>query len=184
MGLDQNIFRISRTHYDLNKVYQRSEVSGGILIDEEDAHESSVQQIIPYCQKVRFIDIEYDYPSICRDYDLADDARPFLWNGNIVAFQDGNRKKVEVPASKINEKYTIYKTISGYACNAQEVNYWRKNYLISDWFHEHISVPVENCGYYILNEELIDEFNEAFPDEWIEPEDPADDSALVYWEWY
>ena len=34
MGLDQNIFRISRTHYDLNKVYQHSEVSGGILIDE------------------------------------------------------------------------------------------------------------------------------------------------------
>lgn len=52
MGLDQNIFRVSRTHYDPDKVYQRSEVSGGILIDEEDIQEPSVQQILPYCQKV------------------------------------------------------------------------------------------------------------------------------------
>lgn len=184
MGLDQNIFRVSRTHYDPDKVYQRSEVSGGILIDEEDIQEPSVQQILPYCQKVCFIGEEYDYPAICRDYGLAEDARPFLWNGNIVAFQDGNLKRVEVPESEIDEKYTIYTTVIGYACDAQEVNYWRKNYLISDWFHEHIDVPVENCGYYILNEELIDEFNEAFPDEWIEPEDPTDDAALVYWEWY
>lgn len=78
MGLDQNIFRVSRTHYDPDKVYQRSEVSGGILIDEEDIQEPSVQQILPYCQKVCFIGEEYDYPAICRDYGLAEDARPFF----------------------------------------------------------------------------------------------------------
>ena len=182
MGLDQNILRVSRTHYDPDKVYPYNEIGDGILIYEQDIHESAVQQILPYCQKIQFISEDYDYPAICRDYGLTE-ARPYMWSDDGTAFCDDHRD-VMIPTSEIDEKYTIRKTVIGYACNAREVNYWRKNYLISDWFHEHIDVPVENCGYYILNEELIDEFNETFPEEWIEPEDPTDDAALVYWEWY
>ena len=59
-----------------------------------------------------------------------------------------------------------------------------KEYDIQDWFHENLSVQVENTGYYILDEDTIDEFNKAFPDDAFDAEEPTDDSALFYWEWY
>jgi len=42
---------------------------------------------------------------------------------------------------------------------------------------------VENCGYYILDANVIAEMNELF-DENVSAEDPTDDEALFYHEWY
>ena len=42
---------------------------------------------------------------------------------------------------------------------------------------------IENTGYYILDLETILEFNSYFPQE-LPEEEPSEDSALFYWEWY
>ena len=39
-------------------------------------------------------------------------------------------------------------------------------------------------AYDILSADLQAEFNEAWPDDAIEVEEPDENSALFYWEWY
>lgn len=91
---------------------------------------------------------------------------------------------VNISTDDIESKYTLNKIETCYFAKAEEVSYWRKEYDIQDWFHENLSVQVENTGYYILDENTIDEFNKAFPDDAFDAEEPTDDSALFYWEWY
>ena len=62
--------------------------------------------------------------------------------------------------------------------------YWRKAYDVQEWFHENLGVVVENTGYYLLNTEIIQQFNEAFLERPIPEEPPDEESALVYYEWY
>ena len=82
----------------------------------------------------------------------------------------------------IEEKYTITESIPHYIWQSNEEAYWRKNYALQDWFYDNLE-GVDNCGYYILNADQIAEMNERFGENVVE-DDPTDDEALFYHEWY
>ena len=65
----------------------------------------------------------------------------------------------------------------------ERVAYWRKDYEVEDFFMEKHEDGIENTGYYILDLETIMEFNSYFPRK-LPEEEPSEDSALFYWEWY
>lgn len=71
-----------------------------------------------------------------------------------------------------------------FVCNSEEIRYWRKAYDIQDWFHENIDGEVENTGFYILSVEQVLNFNKVFREDRFGAEEPDEESALFYWEWY
>ena len=85
-------------------------------------------------------------------------------------------------AKEIEEKYTIVKSVPHYIWIEEEEAYWRKHYDLQEWFYDSID-GVENCGYYILDADMIAEMNEQFGEN-VPAEDPTDEEALFYNEWY
>jgi len=190
VGLDMNVFRIQKPAIDKGKVYDRDELDG-IVLSSEDIVSPMYRQLAPYCVEVRVVNHYYDLKKIGEDYGL-EDAHIGGWscdsNGSsatsIYGKKNGASEHVTIPDELIESKYTIDREETCYVCDRDEVCYWRKAYDIQDWFHKNIPEPVENTGYYVLNEQQIAAFNKEFPEDNILVEAPSETSALVYWEWY
>lgn len=72
-----------------------------------------------------------------------------------------------------------------YVCKQLEpVAYWRKEHDLSDAITAAVDGPVENEGYYPLNDKMFEIIKKADNqlDEVSEP--VTDDYAYVYYEWY
>lgn len=185
MGLDMNIYRCRRPVVDDTRIYDREELNG-IILNEEDIKEEMYAQLIPYCVKVRILNSYYDMEKIRKDYGLSDQAHICMlsYEGIGISNHPNKSKDIKISREEINEKYTLNKIEMCYFTETEEVAYWRKNYDIQGWFHDNISSNVENTGYYLLDEELLEDFNAAYPDDAVQVEAPDETSALFYWEWY
>lgn len=186
MGLDMNVFRVRKPFLDENKVYDREDISG-IVIEEDDIHNPMFRQIIPYCQKVRVVNHYYNKEKICKDFGVKDIHIGGWCYEDSVGFTliYGRRgQRIKIPNEVIQVKYTIDREEICYVCEREEVRYWRKAYDVQEWFHDNIHDPIENTGYYILTQEMLIAFNKYFYEDQLPVEDPSEDCALVYWEWY
>lgn len=185
MGLDMEIRRISKPNYAPEKVYERDDING-VILDEKDLDMAMYQQLAPYCQKLHIHNQYYDMEKIRKDYELSERATIGCVSSEGITVYDrhGSGKSVDISTSLINEKYTLNKIESCFVCLVEEIRYWRKAYDVQDWFHENIEGRVENTGFYILGASLLQEFNEAWPEYAVDANEPSDDSALFYWEWY
>lgn len=185
MGLDMNIWKITRTDLDESVVYTRSELTDCIVVYEREINDPRYQQLIPYTQKVMVKNLYYDMDKIRKDYKISSDSYiGMICDTGISVTDRETRKSVDIPQKKLEKKYIAEKVETCFVCKADEVKYWRKAYDIQYWFHEHIDVDVENTGYYILSEELLLKFNKAFDEDRLIPMEPDEESALFYWEWY
>lgn len=185
MGLDMEIRRISRPNYDYEKVYERCDIDG-VILGENDLHKDMYQQLVPYCQKLRVHNQYYNMNKIREDYRLSEHASIGCLSSVGITVYDrrGSGKSVDISANLIDEKYTLDKIEYCFVCLVEGVRYWRKAYDVQDWFHENLEGRVENTGYYRLDAELQDEFNKAWPEHAVDVEEPDKNSALFYWEWY
>ena len=189
MGLDMSVYRIHKPNLDKGKVHDMDDLDGIVLADKEISS-PMFRQLFPYCQKVRILNHYYDLKKIGEDYGITD---PHIggWkcddNGSstyIYGSKNGNSEHFEISDDLIQSKYVIDREETCYVCVRDEVRYWRKAYDIQEWFHENIPEPVENTGYYILTEEMLEAFNKEFPEDELPVEAPSSNEALVYWEWY
>lgn len=186
MGLDMSIYRCSRPIVDDTRIYDREELPG-IILSEEDIGEDMYAQLAPYCEKVRMLNSYYDMEKIRKDYGFSDHAYISMLSSDGIKVSDdcsSKSKEVNLSAKEIKEKYVLDKIEMCYYTSAEEVAYWRKNYDIQDWFHNNLSSTVENTGYYLLDRELLEDFNEEYPNDAVQVEEPNETSALFYWEWY
>lgn len=189
MGLDMYVYRVHKPFLDDRKVYDRDDLEG-VILGEEDIQDPMYRQLLPYCAKVQVVNHYYNREKLAEDYGL-DEARIGGWSCDkdsstvhIYGYKDGERKSFDVPDDLIDSKYIIDREETCYVCREDEVHYWRKAYDIQDWIYEHLPEKVENTGYYILSEQFLKDFNKKFPEDRLPVEAPNDDYALVYWEWY
>lgn len=194
MGLDQYIYRVKKPQLE-DRTYTAEEISNMGLasanVDEVKYEASLIAQILPYTVVRNVTDGYINKEKIIKDFNLPKDSYIGMWSArgiDIGAVDDnGVYKNAFVSKQDIEEKYTIIKTVPTYIWKMEEEAYWRKHYELQDWFYEAIEDTydehVENCGYYVLNAEMIAEMNARF-DEHVPEEDPTDDEALVYHEWY
>lgn len=184
MGLDMEIRRVSKPHMDNSVIYDRENICG-IILDKEELKEPMYQQLAPYTQPLQIRSKYYDMDKIRSDYGLSKDSYISMMSAQRIAITDREtHKTVEISSHDIDYKYTVERVEDQFVCNAEEIRYWRKAYDIQEWFHDHIDGEVENTGYYILSGDLCLKFNKAFQEDAIEAEEPDDESALFYWEWY
>ncbi len=192
MGLDMYVYRVHKPLIDESKLYDKDDLDKicNIVINESEITDPRVQQIIPYCTKVRAIAHYYNVEKIGRDYGLTNAIVGGWHYNNGESFvdiyecdEDNIEKSVAIPSGLIRSRYVNDREETFFVCENERIWYGRKDYEIQNWFHDNIPVPVENTGYYVLTEQILTAFNEAFPD--ILPmEAPNENCALVYWEWY
>ena len=190
MGLDQNIYRISKPNLE-NKVYTAEEISlmGNVCKTSVEEFENDILllgQLIPYVVK-RDVECKfYDVEKMIADYNLPKNSGIWRCGGGGITIggtdENGKRINQEISDDEIREKYTKTDTLPHYIWKQEEVKYWRKHYDLQDWIYENID-SVDNTAYCLLNADLIEDINDAFNED-IPVEEPTDESALFYWEWY
>lgn len=189
MGLDQNIYRIKKPNID-NRVYTTEEISAmGLSKSSVTEFENCVNllgQLTPYIVK-RDVECKfYDVDKMIADYNLPKDS--YIWKYGFGGInicgktENGERIDKAISDNELQEKYIKMETLPHYIWKEEEVQYWRKNYELQDWIYEHINTA-DNTAYCLLNTYLINELNATFGED-IPVEEPTDESALFYWEWY
>ena len=180
MGLDMWIRRVKKPNLE-DKVYTTDELySMGystLSIENAENEMSAFEQLLPYTVVRNVLTNYYDTKKMIADYNLPKDS--YIGRYSV----DGIRISGQFISTKdIDDKYTITKSVPHYIWKESEEAYWRKHYDLQDWFYENID-GVDNCGYYILNADLIAVMNAEFHES-VAEEDPTDDEALFYHEWY
>ena len=216
MGLDMNIYRITKpntdndkgTYLDLDEVYKSgdSALYDYLKIPDNEIDKSYYKQLKPYCEQIKIICQETDFDRMYADYGI-DKNKNYLINTNsrdwnyVIRNDDGTEKTISIPQRILDEKYTDDIVKRCYVCKQEEEKYWRKEYDIQKWFHEHLEryheTDVENCGYYmipefILRQFMVDQLDHPFElsqynnsqIETLPLHTTTNDSALFYCEWY
>lgn len=189
MGLDMFVYRVRKPQLE-ERVYTRKELDSkdltAISVKNFECEESLLEQILPYAV-TRDVTSEYiNIEQIVKDYNLPKKSHVtmFSYDGIKVGGMNENKEYVDqfIDRNELYSKYVLNETEPTYIWCMEEEAYWRKHYELQDWFYEKLE-HVENCGYYVLDAEQIAEMNAQFG-EHVPEEDPTDDEALFYHEWY
>ena len=191
MGLDSYVFRIKKLQRMEPRVYTRDELDQLKLAYflKEEPEEELVKQLMPYCQVIQVKTPLIDIQKIRAEHSLSDDAYVCMHCGNgDIGLIDPKNEKAEmltISGDEIQSKYLFEKTLPYCVYHSEEVSYWRKNYRVQDFFYENLE-HVENTGFYLLDAEVVTDFNLKFGGDLGELplEAPTDDQALFYYEWY
>lgn len=188
MGLDICLLRVTKPHNIENRVYTREELASMKLsaIPASLLQCQEAEDLAPYCQeiqlKIPYINIE----KIREDYGLPESAEVVMQSGDgsiCVSTDSGESDYIDISHEILQKKYSKIEVESYAAFQKTEVGYWRKDYDIADFFSEQFEKRIENTGYYAVSAEILEKFNEEFNED-VPVEDPSEESAIFYWEWY
>ena len=183
MGLDQYIYRVTKTHYDKRHTFYHSEFDSHTIIPADEIDLPMYVGIKPYCQKLKVLNEYYDVAQMLADHDLDDTAYIYRYTANGITIGN-DQKQVDIDHETIRSKYTVRKVEAEYVCHIEEVYSWRKAYDVQEWFGEHIDGGVVNCGFYPLSPESLAAFVKRFPEATIPYVLQDANSTLAYHEWY
>lgn len=203
MGLDMHVFKVSKCSEEeaktLNgKVLGRDIAMQFKVFPTEQGREpyDEIKQILPWLKKTTMKVPCYDYEKMIADnvenpelYDICLSIESYdqCWF-TIYPKEKGSgleEKKVKLSREEIKKNCLKLVDMDVYVCKQlEQVAYWRKEYDLSDAIIAAVGGPVENQGYYPLNDKMfeiikkadnqLDEVNELV----------TDDYAYVYYEWY
>lgn len=194
MGLDMYIYRVRKPQLE-ERTYTAEEISNmgfsSVDVEEVSGEMSLFEQILPYMVVRNVTDKYVNKAKIISDYDLPKNSYLSMSGYDGIKLEGTHNNGVIVRQfigrEELDKKYTFEKTVPTYIWRTEEEAYWRKHYDLQEWFYNIIEdahdTHVENCGYYVLDADMISEMNNRF-DEHVPEEDPTDDEALVYHEWY
>ena len=180
MGLDMWVRRVRKPNLE-DKEYTYEELSsmGYSMVSVKDIEDEMPMfaQLLPYTIVRNVLTDYYNKEKMIEDYNLPKDSYIGMYS-----FEGVKISGQFISTKDIEEKYIITKSVPHYIWLESEEAYWRKHYDLQDWFYNNLE-NVENCGYYILDADLIAAMNENFHES-VSEDDPTDDEALFYHEWY
>lgn len=189
MGLDMWVRRVRKPNLE-DREYTHEELSGMgysmVSVKGVENEMSMFEQLLPYTIVRNVLTDYYNKAKMIEDYNLPEDSSIWRYSSEGIEIsginENDERVNQFISDKDVEEKYTITKSVLHYIWSEDEEAYWRKAYDLQDWFYARLE-NVENCGYYILNADLIAELNEKFNED-VSEDDPTDDEALFYHEWY
>lgn len=113
MGLDQYIFHVTKTHYDEQHTFNRSDLSDHVLIPAGEIDLPMYACLKPYCQKLKVLNEYYDVAKMRADHGLSDDAFIWRYTADSITIGDG-KHDVEIDDETVRQKYTIQKVEEEY----------------------------------------------------------------------
>lgn len=181
MGLDMFVYKISKANVEERKVYTLKKLDrlADIVINEKDIKDSKIAELKPYLTSVQTINSYYSMSRILKDNGLPEtlDADLCFVSSEETGFSVPSLNKIIAIKSEDIEKYIDHKLETVFVCNETQVCYWRQADDIQSRFLELIG-HVENCGFYKIDEDIIDAINKEF-----DTNIPYEDD-LFYHEWY
>ena len=190
MGLDSYVFRVFKPEELEDRVYSLEEIKAlglsAYLAEYQD--EPIFLELKPYCVRARIESPYINMQSIRATYGFGENADvvALCSDGAITVSErcpDGSYHRQEISGEEMREKHLENRVEEHNVFRKEQVAYWRKDYEVEDFFMENHEDGIENTGFYILDLETIMEFNYYFP-RMLPEEEPSEDSALFYWEWY
>jgi hypothetical protein len=178
MGLDQNIFRMSKiTNADLREKLKENPISPDTLVELCDAdcrpfydfEDCAGLDVV--CEPVtvvnRYVDLEKifkdhsdndidSYSLVSRSVSSSVDSDKTIHSYGFKSDAGLNRVSVDIPADELEEKYVYDKTEDMYMCQQTEVMYWRKCYPLSTWLRSGGWDYSGNCVYKPLTSDVIE----------------------------
>lgn len=196
MGLDQYAYIVSKPD-DSIKNFMKNRLSYCLPNDIHsfDLNNVSpeelrlVEALIPYGIKLTLWHTAYDYELIRRDHDIPPEAtltgigcRPDAETYTYSLKTDKETKQYTVIVSEydLNHRYEIIEQSEVLLVRMTELHYWRKATDVQDLMYDNL--PVENCGYYLMNYDIMEQLHELDPE--FEIPELNDSEAVVYHEWY
>ena len=184
MGLDQYIYRIRKPKME-NRAYTTDEIDTldlrYVFVDDAERNKNLYHALLLYAVKRDYTTQFYNLEKIAEDYNMPSKIVPTMFSADAIGFtgykENGDSVYHKISSEEVEKKYIITKTLPAYFWEEEEISYWRKNYELQDWMN------VENIEYVLLNANLIHKLNNRFWED-IPEEDPGEDEALFYWEWY
>lgn len=187
MGLDMWIRRVRKPNIE-EREYTQEEISTmGYSCVSADAREDHLfEQLAPYAVVRNVLTSYYNVEKMIADYSMPENSYIGYISSKEIKIAGKNEAGELVgqfiSTKDVNEKYTLVKSVPHYIWEESEEAYWRKRYDLQNFFYDNLE-GVDNCGYYILDADLIAEMNDRFGES-VAEEDPTDNEALFYHEWY
>ena len=203
MGLDMHVFKVSKCSEEEAAALNEKVLEEGIAmqlkvfpIEQGREPSDKIKQILPWLKKTAMKVPCYDYEKMIADnmenpelYDIclyaaSQDRCWFM----IYPKEEGNgleKREIVLSRGEIEKNYLKLVDMDVYVCKQLEpVAYWRKEYDLSDAITAAVGGPVENQGYYPLNDKMFEIIKKA--DNQLDDVDElaTDDYAYVYYEWY
>lgn len=180
MGLDMWVRRVRKPNLE-DKEYTYEELSNMdycmVSVEDVENEISMFEQLLPYTIVRNVLTQYYNKEKMIADYNLPKDSYIGMYSSEGIQISGQF-----ISTKDIEEKYTITKSVPHYIWKESEEAYWRKAYDLQNWFYSNLK-NVDNCGYYILDADLIAEMNKKFNED-VSEDDPTDYEALFYHEWY
>ena len=87
---------------------------------------------------------------------------------------------------KLKVEYIFAKKTQGFCVKCEEVAYWRKRYDLQDALYDASEVPIQNCGYYPMTDDMWNAIRKWDKETYNRlAHYKYDDSCLIaYHEWY
>ena len=153
-----------------------------------EENDEMMSDLLPFFTEVEILVHKTDHERFRKDYKIPDNYHQTGFsNGHNLHFTYSNEDhsdeiKIEIPENEYTDKYIYQIPEKCYVAKLQEIEYWRKHYdlqdLIYEMYHEYTGKYVDNCGFYRLTKEMIEEINYEFDENL-----PCSDD-LYYHEWY
>lgn len=184
MGLDIEIRRVSKPRLEEGELYNIDELNG-ICLRDEDRDELIYSQLLPYTLPADVRMEHFDIQKIIEDYGLASNSYISMYStAGIQVSEPYGHKSEYFKWDDVRSKYIHATVETCHICDCEDIRSWRNDTEIQDWFYENLDCEIENTGMYLLPDDVIEEFNKAFPEFAISPEETDPEKPLFYWEWY
>lgn len=198
MGLDMYLYKIQKPMENteqLSKMGYENIHKKYYIITENDETPPNFQSIIKFTTKIKTKQKYTDCDKLKRNNNIPVSARLIAsysqQQGTIThIFQEENMdepKSVTLPTEQLNAEYTAYKDITAYVFDTEEIGYWRKEYDLREDIHAACDIPIKNCGYYPITNEMWNTIEKADPDIYDKVKNYRNNNAssiIVYHEWY
>lgn len=164
MGLDMYIYKARRPHLDPNRVYTEEELDQETRLLIKDAWvDDCNREILRYADTVKMGSKVINVKDFLTNHGFDPEKDNMYCQGrSIIIYPHGNKNYVEINLSK-QEMDAIVTTIEQtvHVVDIDEFCYWRKAYGMQEYIHDLIwqreSTHIENCGYYELTAEEMED---------------------------
>ena len=185
MGLDMYLFKAKKPDIPF-EIYKEDDflVKDLLLIPNDEHTEEMYKALVPFMTRIQISASEYDAEKIKKDFGLEGSIHISHMSPKGIAFSDRNRTTEEIPTEIIKNHYTISSLKTMYAVDIHQVYYWRKAYGVQEIIHNRHSECIENCGYYVIDDEIADAiaaFDDEFDADIVKRES---EPCILYHEWY
>lgn len=182
MGLDMYLYKLKKPDIKMGIYNWDDPVIDQLLQISQDEYEQEMYaQIHPFCTRIFVKREDYDYEKIAADYDMKMPIRISGFGTGGCTFTDDVSHVSILPEDIKKYQKPFMQTM--YVADKEQVYYWRKAYDVQSMLYNKMECEIENCGFYLLTEELAEEI--AKIDAEFDTSIVSDDRAnIFYHEWY